>query len=514
MVECGKNLINKEAGVNIEDSEGETALDALMGIVTEMGFTSMTKLFRNQELIDTAEQGNLDKVKELIDSGADLNATDNYGMTPLHYAALNGKLSIVKYLIEYLEKTNSSKLNEFINAKANGGKTPFNCAIRNGKLNIVKYLVKRGVNDKHVVWYNLMAPVATFTGRGNKLKALHDKLQSNSPAVSIIGLGGVGKSELARKYIYQYYKYYDSNAIWINAETQESLKKSFQELAKRLEIPVKEKRDKKIEERDIKSIVNDVYKYFYVIKGLFIFDNAEEYKDINEFLPSSFSSFSGDKKPYILITSRNQKWKENIELLPLDVFTSKEATEFTKKFLRITSSEQDKDIKKLAEKLQYYPLALYQILLYIGDRNESLKLRGEKKLEIRDALEEYEKTPEKLLNFELDPEFRSDRYTKTTFTTWEVTIENIKQKECGQEALNILEVAAYFATNEIPIEKLFSKLTADKERLWSALDLLEQYSMVNVKQGILSIHTLVQQVIRLRLQKQGKKGEKLIVKNY
>ena len=60
---------------------------------------------------------------------------------------------------------------------------------------------------------------------------------------------------------------------------------------------------------------------------------------------------------------------------------------------------------------------------------------------------------------------------------------------------------AYFATNEIPIEKPFSKLTADKERLWSALDLLKQYSMVKVKQGILSIHTLVQQVIRLRLQK-------------
>ncbi|MEY2393419.1 hypothetical protein [Wolbachia endosymbiont of Tettigetta isshikii] len=72
------------------------------------------------------------------------------------------------------------------------------------------------------------------------------------------------------------------------------------------------------------------------------------------------------------------------------------------------------------------------------------------------------KHQKKLLDFKLGPEFRSGRYTKTTFTTLEVTIVNIKQKECGQEALNILEVAAYFATNEIPIEKLFSKLTADK----------------------------------------------------
>ncbi|MEY2393420.1 NB-ARC domain-containing protein [Wolbachia endosymbiont of Tettigetta isshikii] len=191
----------------------------------------------------------------------------------------------------------------------------------------------------------------------------------------------MGKNELARKYAIEYYKHYN-NVIWINAKTQESLKKLFQELAEELKIRVKEKRDKKLEERDIKSIVNDVYEYFHVINGLFIFDNAKGYKDINEFLPSSFSSFSGDEKLYILITSRNQEWKENIEVLPLDVFTSKEATKFIKEFLKIISSEQDKNIKELVEKLQYYPLSLRQVLLYIEDRNEKLKLRGEKSLRL------------------------------------------------------------------------------------------------------------------------------------
>ncbi|MFP3036392.1 MAG: hypothetical protein ACEY3A_05485 [Wolbachia sp.] len=50
--------------------------------------------------------------------------------------------------------------------------------------------------------------------------------------------------------------------------------------------------------------------------------------------------------------------------------------------MKITSSEQDKDIKELVEKLQYYPLALLQVLLYIEDRNEKLKIRGEKSLRL------------------------------------------------------------------------------------------------------------------------------------
>ncbi|MFP3036391.1 MAG: ankyrin repeat domain-containing protein [Wolbachia sp.] len=130
-----------------------------MDIATEMGFTNMTKLFRNQELIDTAGQGNLNKVKELIDNGADLNTVDNYGMTPLHYAATSGNLNIIEYLIECLEKVNPSKLNKFINARAKNGMTPFHCATENGKLNVVKCLVKKGVNDKRVVTHNLILPI-------------------------------------------------------------------------------------------------------------------------------------------------------------------------------------------------------------------------------------------------------------------------------------------------------------------------------------------------------------------
>jgi hypothetical protein len=239
---------------------------------------------------------------------------------------------------------------------------------------------------KEPIWFEVRAPVKSFTGRDDELKHLHDALPSKggqavvSQITSIRGLGGIGKSELARKYAYDYKKYYGDNVVWINAETQESIRKSFQGLAtQKLRIPITEKKDEKEQERDIKSIVEDIYKYFQNAESLFIFDNAEQYESIYELIYEIYE----DKKDDL----------------------------------------QETEIKQLAKQLQYFPLALRQAISYIKDKKEDFELRGDK-FEISDYLKEYENEAEKLLHFES----KNDRYTKTTFITWKITIENIKQK--------------------------------------------------------------------------------------
>jgi MinD superfamily P-loop ATPase len=39
---------------------------------------------------------------------------------------------------------------------------------------------------------------------------------------TVSGAGGIGKSELARKYAYIHREDFDKNITWMNAETQES----------------------------------------------------------------------------------------------------------------------------------------------------------------------------------------------------------------------------------------------------------------------------------------------------
>src|SRR5208282_5888345 len=102
-------------------------------------------------------------------------------------------------------------------------------------------------------------------GRENELNELH-KLVKLKRELTVMATassaGGIGKSELARKYAYIRRKDFDNNVAWIDAETQESLRKSFHMLAKDLSIPTTEEREGKEQNRDIKSVVKDVYQYF------------------------------------------------------------------------------------------------------------------------------------------------------------------------------------------------------------------------------------------------------------
>jgi tetratricopeptide (TPR) repeat protein len=371
------------------------------------------------------------------------------------------------------------------------------------------------------IWFDVRKPVDSFTGRRRELENLHKVVQRNleknkhkltviSQVTSISGLGGIGKSELAKMYAHEHCQDYDGNVIWINAATYAQLKESFHRLAKEKLNIVTKCMDG--QEKDIKSIVQEVYKYFSKRKSLFIFDNADELRTekegdeaIDRFLPYFLSV--DDNEPYIIITSRNQKWGETIKVLLLDIFTEEEAIEFIRKELGIRDDSQEKEIHQLAITLQYFPLALQQAVAYIKQTDQILKY-SEQKFEIADYLKRYEEKARKLLNYNF-PKDNSNCYTKTTFITWEVTLEKIKQNKYGQQALEVLETIAYFAPDNIPI-KIFLKLVkGDTEKLGSMLQLPAQYSMFNLDRGVINIHRLVQQVIRLRLQEQQSENETL-----
>ncbi|MDR3131797.1 MAG: ankyrin repeat domain-containing protein [Rickettsiales bacterium] len=366
---------------------------------------------------------------------------------------------------------------------------------------------------KEPIWFNMRYPVRTFTGRRSELQKIYKELHKTideqaevSQIVVIGGLGGIGKSELARKYAYEYRKDYDGNIIWINAETQGSLEESFKGLAEELNKRLLESPKISITEKESKFIVEDVYRYFEDVKGLFIFDNAEGYRNISKFLPSSLNH-----RPYVLITSRDTKWeagqKGKIDVIELDVLDELEALEFFTKSLNIDNTLQYRKVEKLSEELQYLPLALKQAVVYIHNKNEESRLRGDKRFEISNYLKEYQQNAGELLKKGVYE--NEDRYTKTVLTTWNITMTYISE-EHGFEALNILEIMAYLDPDDVRVKEIFSKSIADdKEKLWNAVKLLNRYSMIKLREGIVNIHRLVQEVTRLKLQEQGREEEVL-----
>jgi ankyrin repeat protein len=76
---------------------------------------SRSRKSEGRALHDAAGLGNIEAVKVLLASGADVNAINNDGETPLHIAAYSGMPDIAKLLLD---------AGADINAKTKEGKTP------------------------------------------------------------------------------------------------------------------------------------------------------------------------------------------------------------------------------------------------------------------------------------------------------------------------------------------------------------------------------------------------------
>ncbi|QMV45638.1 hypothetical protein HC358_00465 [Wolbachia pipientis] len=360
------------------------------------------------------------------------------------------------------------------------------------------------------IWFDVRGPVRLFTGRDEELGMLHDSLQRNpkgaviSYITSISGPGGMGKSQLARKYACKYRRYYDGNVIWIDAENFEAMKDSFLRLARnRLGISPK---DKYGNDKTIETIVREVYAFFARRRSLFIFDNVQEYKKISKFLPFSLSPDLN--KPHILITSHDQELEKGIDVIKLGELEQRDAIEFVKKGFNILKKDksQDREIENLVRRLQCFPLAIQQAISYIEDQ------RIIEEFKISDYLKEYEKKAKKLLKSKIFQGIDND-YTKTTFTAWEVTMDKVRSDEqYGPLASEILDVLAYFAPDKIARE-IFLNSVSDykKKQLKLAIRLLVRYSMVGGEQNqsVLNVHRLVQEVTRLKLQEKGRREKVL-----
>lgn len=116
-----KLLINKGADVQATDLIGQSPIHLALLYVKAPG-------------------GRLELVKLLLDKGAEPNPTDSTGKTPLHIAAEKGFFEIIKLLAPWVEDINVKD--------AAHGHTALHLATQNGYLPIVKYLLEGLPEDK------------------------------------------------------------------------------------------------------------------------------------------------------------------------------------------------------------------------------------------------------------------------------------------------------------------------------------------------------------------------------
>jgi ankyrin repeat protein len=98
----------------------------------------LKKLFK-PSLLEACEKGNIEAVKQHLAAGADVNAKDDHGQTPLHAAAREGLKEVVELLIA---------AGADVNAKYDDGEglTPLHFAAVFGGKEIVELLIANGAD--------------------------------------------------------------------------------------------------------------------------------------------------------------------------------------------------------------------------------------------------------------------------------------------------------------------------------------------------------------------------------
>jgi len=119
--ERSRLLGRKDDDGSDEDQENARSLEQLTSILYAISSNSM------------------DKITRIVNSGFDLNTADYDGRTPLHLAASDGKLEIVKYFISQ---------NAAVDPKDRWGNTPLDDARRGHFTDVIETLVNAGATAK------------------------------------------------------------------------------------------------------------------------------------------------------------------------------------------------------------------------------------------------------------------------------------------------------------------------------------------------------------------------------
>jgi tetratricopeptide (TPR) repeat protein len=325
------------------------------------------------------------------------------------------------------------------------------------------------------VRFGLPRVVAHFTGRDTQLARLEEVLGERHQAVitqTVTGLGGVGKSQLAAAYAHRHVNDYDVVA-WIRAEDGGIA--DLAALAGLLTLPVEGLTPEEQGQRAVRWLESTQRSWLLVL------DNVADPAQLAALCPSS-----GPGR--VLVTSRRRDFDEFGPVVDVGVFDEHTAVEYLVDRTGRTLERAAAGL--LAQAVGYLPLALSHAAAYCTTRT---------------TFEGYLALLAGLPASELYDTNREAFYTQTVATTWKVSIDAARAEASGAGA--VLAMAAYLAPDAIPRSLLDTRGSGEdpreRGRVDAALDVLHRYSLAEVTDTTVSVHRLVQKVVRDDAQSRG-----------
>lgn len=264
--------------------------------------------------------------------------------------------------------------------------------------------------------------------RSEEIRQIEEKFKGDGiQVVGLIGPGGAGKTTMARQYARQQ----DANVIWeLNAETNESLKYSFESLARAL---VNTEEDKKILRslQGIRDLSEKEEQLIQFVKErlkshsnwILIFDNMEKFTDIQKYFPQDPLAWGEGK---VILTTRNSNIHNStylngaIHIKELNdeqkfvLFTKIMAPEVSSTL----SAPHIEDVKRFLQKLPPYPLDIVVAAYYLKAA----------KIPYAEYLENLEKHNKDVAVLQEDLLQGAGSYTKTRYGILTLSLEQLINK--------------------------------------------------------------------------------------
>ncbi|MET9916464.1 FxSxx-COOH system tetratricopeptide repeat protein [Streptomyces sp. NPDC006435] len=341
--------------------------------------------------------------------------------------------------------------------------------------------------DTPEVWGGVPRRNTRFTGRDDLLVTTYGTLHEARPGAGVVtlhGMSGVGKTQLAAEYVYRFGSEYDV-VWWVPADRRSLYRQKLAELAPVLGLSTGDEYGERL--RAVRDALRRGEPHSH---WLLVLDGADEPEHIWDLVPTG--------PGHVLITSRDPGWSEhNSNLVEVPVYGRDESVAFIRRRApRLTPYDSD----RLAEALEDLPLLLDQTAGWLNDSDMSVEEYIELLLEGGIGQDVVKVSADFPLAFR---------------TAWSILLN--KLEETAPESVGLLRLCGFFAPGSIPLDLLHRvawetvgglEALADPDVFDRAVQQLLRYSVVRLEAtalpvrgtadppGALHIHRMVHRMVR------------------
>jgi len=280
------------------------------------------------------------------------------------------------------------------------------------------------------------------------LSEIQTRCSQPASRVALVGLGGVGKSQLAIEYSYQVRESSpDMWVFWVHASSAARFQEGYRKIAQRVKVAGWDS-----PEADILQLVNNWLCDEANGRWFMVIDNAD---DASVFLHPVDESKVGDnsnkaalsetlseyipqsQNGSILVTSRSRDVAFRItgdtrDIIPVDPMDERVAVDLLRK--KLQGNFDENDAKRLLHALDYMPLAISQAAAFISQRSPHTTLS-----KYLQDLQKSDTDRVRLLNKHITDTRRDGKASNSIIATWQISFENIcKVRPSASQLLSLM----------------------------------------------------------------------------